>query len=123
MKSSTVKFNIFSLLTALGLIGAAYTAFPGIPQWLFVVLSITTMVVSQLITFFSPSGEFVGTGQNWTAGKWILRVGTALLSTLALVSGKGWAVAAISAITPIIEIIVRVYGSDTPEQQAAAKLN
>jgi len=121
MKSSTVKFNVFSLLTAIALIAAAYTAFPNTPHWLFVTLSIVTMVVSQLITFFDPSGAFIGHGQNWTAGKWILRVGTALLGTLALISDKGWAVSAIALVTPILEIIVRVYGSDSPTQRAASQ--
>lgn len=123
MTSSTVKFNIFSLLTAIGLIATAYVAFPGIPQWLYITLSITTMVVSQLITFFDPSGAFVGHGQNWSAGKWIARVGTALLGVLAMISGSGWGVAAIALLTPILEIVIRVYGSDTPAQRAAAAAN
>lgn len=120
MTSSTVKFNIFSLLMAIGLIATAYVAFPGIPQWLYIALSVTTMVVSQLITFFDPSGAFVGHGQNWSSGKWITRVGTALLGTLALVSGSGWAVAAIAVVTPFLEIIIRIYGSDTAAQRNAA---
>lgn len=120
MNSKTVKFNIFQLLTVVGLLIAAYTAFPNIPNGLFVALSIIGMFVSQGLTFFTPSGVFVGHGQNWTVGKWIARIGGAVLGIMALLNESHWGVAAVSLLTPLVEIIVRVYGSDTPEQTAAA---
>lgn len=121
MKSTTVKFNIFMLLSALIATAAAYTTFPNIPHALFVGLSIATMVFSQAITFFNPSGEFVGHGQNWSTGKWITRIGVAILSIFAFLKDSGWALAAVALLTPLIEIIVRVYGSATEDQIAASK--
>lgn len=120
MKSKTVSFNIFQVLATLGLLIAAYTVYPGIPQWLFVTMSVAGMVISQAITFFSPSGAFIGEGQNWSIGKWIARIGAAVLAIFALLNEQGWAVATISLLTPFIEIIIRMYGSETAEQKAAA---
>lgn len=119
MKSSTVKFNIYTLLGTLALIATAYLGNPDLPKWLFTVLTVVSILVSQGITYFSPSGEFVGHGQNWTVGKWITRIGLSLLAMFELTQNSLGGAAIIAAITPIIEIIIRMYGSDTPEQREA----
>lgn len=121
MKSNTVKFNVFNLLLAVSMLTAAYVTQSGIPAWAFTTLTIVGILVSQAITFFSPSGEFVGTGQNWSVGKWIYRIGTSVLSVFALLQESQIGVAVIASITPIVEIIVRVYGTDTEDQRVAAR--
>lgn len=122
MKSKTVKFNLFMLFMAIMLTAGWYMNVPGIPQWLFLVLVIVGWVTSQAITFFTPSGEFVGHGQNWTWQKWIARIGTSVLAIFSLMEHSGIGAAVATLLTPLIEIIVRIYGSDTPEQQAADRV-
>jgi hypothetical protein len=119
MKSKTVKFNLFMLFTAIMLIAGWYMNVPGIPSWLFLVLVIVGWLTSQAITFFKPSGEFIGSGQNWTVGKWLMRIGTSVLAIFSLMENSGIGAAVAALLTPLIEIIVRIYGSDTDEQKAA----
>lgn len=121
MKSSTVKFNIFSFITLAIALILAYIGKIPTDTSLFVVAVITVSLLSQAITFFSPSGEFVGHGQNWTVGKWVTRIGVASLATLAMVNGYGIAAAFTAAVTPLIEIVIRVYGSATDDQKSTAK--
>lgn len=124
MKSTTVKFNIFTFLATLALIIGYYQHMTWLPKWASVTMMIVGILISQLITYISPSGEFVGHGQNWTIGKWITRIGLSLIAILGLVDNAFVGLSMIIAgITPFIEIIIRAYGSDTPEQQAAARVS
>lgn len=120
MGSKTVKFNLFSLLAFVVMATGAYLGFFEAGTTAYVALIVVNIVVSQAITFFSPSGEFVGAGQNWSFGKWVARLGAVLLATFMGLSGNGIATAVIAALTPIVEIFIRIYGSETDDQIAAA---
>lgn len=120
MKSKTVKLNVFALFAFLIMVTGAYLGQFETNSTLWVVFVVVNIVLSQAITFFLPSGEFVGHGQNWSVGKWIARIGAVLLATLTAVSGHGIATAVIAAITPMIEIFIRVYGTDTSDQREIA---
>lgn len=121
MKSKTVKFNVYQLLITILLLCGTFVNNTSIPHWLYMVLAIGGMIVSQGITYFTPSGEFVGHGENWSVAKWITRIGLSLIAIFELANNAFGAVYVISILSPIIEIIIRIYGSDTQEQQSAAK--
>ena len=121
MKSTTVKFNIFSFLTLTAALILAYLGFIPKDSPGYVVAVIVVSLVSQAITFFSPSGEFVGHGQDWSVGKWVTRIGAAVTATLLAVNGYGIGAAVTAAVMPLIEIVIRVYGSATETQKSTAK--
>lgn len=121
MKSKTIKFNVFAFLTFLILTTGMYLGQFEVGSNIYIIMLILNIVLSQAITFFLPSGQFVGAGQNWSLGKWIARMGSVTLATFAALSGHGIATAIIASVQPLIEIIIRVYGSETQGQQEAFK--
>jgi hypothetical protein len=120
MQSKTVKFNLFAFFTTLSLIATAYLAFP-LTSTVFMALTVSVMIISQLITFLTPSGEWAFTSGDWTVGKWITRVGIAVLAIFAGLESHGWMLQLIALTTPVIEIIIRMYGSATGDQKSAAR--
>lgn len=121
MKSSTVKFNIFAFFSVIIALGLVCIDKLTVNSFAWVVVIVIIALASQGITFFSPSGEFVGTGQDWTVGKWVTRIGAALIAALFAINGYGIAAGLTAAVQPFIEVIMRVYGTDTAAQRVAAK--
>ena len=122
MTSKTVNFNIFNLLLALSMTIAVFSAKADIPHGVFVAEVILGWVISQAITYFTPSGAFVGHGRNWSVGKWISRIGGSVVSIFSLMHDSLIGVTLVATIMPIVEIIVRVYGTDDENQRGAAAL-
>lgn len=120
MKSKTIKFNWYNLLVTLSLIVATYTVYPGLPQIVYAILAFAGMFISELLTYQSPSGQWAWDGKDWTVGKWIYRVGNSILVILAFTADQGLFLQVISLSTPLIEIIIRRYGSSTESQKLSA---
>lgn len=120
MKSKTIKFNWYNLLVTLSLIVATYTVYPGLPQIVYAILAFAGMFISELLTYQSPSGQWAWDGKDWSVGKWIYRVGNSILVILAFTADQGLFLQVISLSTPLIEIIIRRYGSSTESQKLAA---
>ena len=120
--SKTISFNIYQLLlTALLMLGTMQW-WPNLPHWLFVVIAVLGWIISQAITYITPSGEFVGHGQNWSIGKWVERIGLSVIAIFALMTDSGIGAMAAALLQPLVEIIIRQYGSATEKQVAAARM-
>lgn len=120
MKSKTIKFNVYQFLVTLSVIIGTYAAFPGLPTIVYPILAFASMLVSELMTYQSPSGSWAWESGDWTVGKWVYRIGNSVLIILAFTSGYGIAVKAIALVTPLIEILIRRYGSGNDAQKTAA---
>jgi hypothetical protein len=118
--SKTIKFNVYQLLGTIALLLGAYTVMPGLPDIVYPILGFSSMLVSEIITYTNPSGGWAFSSGDWTAGKWVYRVGNSLLIIFAYMKGQGWAMQVIALSTPLIEIFIRRYGSGTEIQKIAS---
>ncbi len=121
--SKTVALNAVTILTSLITYIGYATGFLHflLPAQLVAILVTVNVILSEILNYYFPSGQFVGTGLNLTPIKLILTLATTTLAFLQ--AGDVVNLIPQGALIPIvagIQLLIRILGGATPAQQQAA---
>jgi len=96
-----------------------------IPTNIILILTGAGVILSEIFNRFFPSGVWVGTGKDWTIQKYIGGIALIIISILQSqdvinVLPEGYGVVIAASIIPALQLIVRIFGGDTPAQVKAS---